>query len=101
MNVDLTVTQFSESFRSCKLRNIFQSQDGVQDTIENESQHQTDLTWNLPVFLAPLGVVVLGADELTGVAETLAPVGQVERGGVAGRRKMSIYQMNEADRSSD
>jgi len=40
-------------------------------------------SWNLPVFLAPLGVVVLGADELAGVAETLAPVGQVERGGVA------------------
>jgi len=39
--------------------------------------------WDLPVFLAPLGVVVLGADELAGVAETLASVGQVERGGVA------------------
>ena len=46
-----------------------------------------NLTRNLPVFLAPLGVVVLRADELTGVAETLATVGQVERGSVAGRKK--------------
>ena len=53
--------------------------------------HQTALTWNLPVFLASLRVVVLGADELAGVAETLTPVGQVERGGVAARRKISIF----------
>ena len=43
---------------------------------------QTNLTWNLPVLLAALGVVVLGADELPGVAEALAPVGQVEGRGV-------------------
>ena len=46
------------------------------------SLDQTDLTYNLPVLLAALGVVVLGADELPGVAEALAPVGQVEGRGV-------------------
>ena len=35
-------------------------------------------TWNLSILLAPLGVVVLGADELSGVAEALAPVCQVK-----------------------
>ena len=46
------------------------------------SLDQTDLTYNLPVLLAALGVVVLGADELPGVAEALPPVGQVEGRGV-------------------
>ena len=46
------------------------------------SLDQTDLTYNLPVLLAALGVVVLGADELPRVAEALAPVGQVEGRGV-------------------
>ena len=69
---------------------IYFSHKTEYNTIENSSPDQANLTWNLPVFLAPLGVVVLGADELAGVAETLAPVGQVERGGVAGRREMSV-----------
>ena len=51
---------------------------------------QTNLTWNLPVLLAALGVVVLGADELPGVTETLAPVRQVEGGGVAAKREISV-----------
>ena len=50
-------------------------------------QTRQNLTRNLPIFLAPLGIVVLRADELTGVAETLPTVSQVERGGVAGRKK--------------
>jgi len=47
-------------------------------------------SWHLPVFLASLGVVVLGADELPGVAEALAPVRQVEGGGVAVEGRVSV-----------
>ena len=40
------------------------------------------LTLSLGALLGALGGVVLGADELPRVAETLAAVGEIERGGV-------------------
>ena len=43
------------------------------------------LTLDLGPLLGALGSVVLGADELSGVAEALAPVCQVERGRVAAK----------------
>ena len=43
------------------------------------------LTLDLGSLLGALGSVVLGADELSGVAEALAPVCQIERGRVAAK----------------